>query len=70
MSRIKKRGKNILTEHISTGDSIRGKRLVFEGRKVGKVYTISKSRQDRGQRVKLSDGVCWIEEPISLPRES
>ena len=70
MPEIKKRGKNILSEHVNPGDTIRGKRLIFEGRKVGNVNIISKSRKHRGQRVKLYDGICWVEEPISLPRRS
>ena len=56
-----------MIEYINIGDTIRGRRLVFEGRKVGKVHTISKSSTHRGQRVKLNDGICWIEVPISLP---
>lgn len=59
-----------MTEHVEIGDSIRGKRLVFEGRKVGKVEIISKSGKHRGQRVILNDGICWIETPIKLPTRS
>ena len=59
-----------MTEHIEIGDSIRGKRLVFEGRKVGKAELISKSGKHRGQRVILNDGICWIENPINLSMRS
>ncbi len=70
MSEIKRRGKNTLKEYIAEGEAVRGRRLIFEGRKVDKVYIISKSRTHRGQRVKLHDGVCWIEEPIKIAKKS
>ncbi|KKK44262.1 MAG: hypothetical protein Lokiarch_20050 [Candidatus Lokiarchaeum sp. GC14_75] len=58
-----------MNEHVNPGDTIIGKRLIFEGRKVGKVYLISKSGKHRGQRVKLDYGKCWVEVPISLPEK-
>lgn len=53
-----------MTEHIQERDSIRGERLIFEGRKVGRVQVIQLKRQHKGQRVKLNDGICWIERTI------
>ncbi|TXT61727.1 MAG: hypothetical protein BAJALOKI1v1_1100016 [Promethearchaeota archaeon] len=52
--------------HINEGDGIKGKRLIFEGRKVGKHKVFRKSSTHRGQRVKLNDGSYWIETPIEL----
>jgi len=55
-----------MTEHIQEGDSIRGRMLIFEGRKVGNVQLFRRGGRHRGQRVKLEDGICRIERPIRL----
>lgn len=55
-----------MTENINLGDTIRGERLIFEGRKIDKPQIFRKSKTHRGQRVKLHDGICWIEVPIKI----
>jgi len=57
----------MMVEHANIGDGIRGKRLVFEARRVGKVQVFSRSSTHRGSRGKLDDAICWIETPIDLP---
>ncbi len=58
-----------MKEHVNEGDSIIGKLMIFEGRKVGNIHVYRKGGKHRGQRAKLEDGICWIEKPISLPRK-
>ena len=58
-----------MTKYTNSGDTIVGKRLIFEGRKVGKPQIFQKSKTHRGQRVQLDDGECWIETPIELPKK-
>ena len=52
--------------HVKEGDSIIGKRLVFQCRKVDLKKPFRKSGAHRGQRGTIHDGECWIEIPIKL----
>ena len=70
MSKIEKRGSTRLTTYTNEGDTIKGKLLIFEGRKVGKTQVFRKSKTHRGERAKLNDGECWIETPINLPKKN
>jgi len=56
-----------MPEYTQAGDAIRGERLVFQGRKVGKPQIISRGVH-RNQRVLLENGVCWIEKPLRIIR--
>lgn len=57
-----------MSEHTNNGDSVRGKLLIFVGKKVGKIQVFHGSKTHRKQRVKLNNGKCWIESPIDLPK--
>ena len=59
-----------MTEYTNKGATIRGEKLVFQGRKVDKPQLFRKSGKHRGQRVRLYDGICWIEVPIKLRKSS
>lgn len=48
------------------GDTLIGAILIFEGRKYNKPKTIRLTGKHRGSRIKLYNGKCWIEKPISL----
>jgi hypothetical protein len=53
--------------HVRKEHGLKARRMIFAGRKVGKVRVFTKSGSHRGQRVKLDDGKCWIEREIDLP---
>lgn len=48
------------------GDTLIGAILIFEGRSYRKPRTIRLTGRHRGYRIKLYNGKCWIEKPISL----
>jgi len=55
-----------LSIYRNEGDTLVGDILIFEGRKYTKPRTIRLTGQHRGYRIKLYNGRCWIEKPISL----
>jgi len=56
-------------KYVNEGDSVQGKRLFFQGRKINVLDPYKKSGAHRGQRAKLYDGECWIEVSIELPKK-
>jgi hypothetical protein len=68
LPKIKKRGKACL-RHTDEGDSVIGKRLYYEGKKVKHQSKFRKSGSHRGQRGNIYDGECWIEVSIDLPKK-
>ncbi len=57
---------NSLSINRNEGDTLIGDTLVFEGRGYKKPKTIKLTGRHRGYRIKLFNGKCWIEKPISL----
>lgn len=50
-----------MNTYINVGDTIQGKKLVFEGSHLKVFDLYMKSRSHRGQRAYLFNGKCWIE---------
>ncbi|KKL83185.1 hypothetical protein LCGC14_1977280 [marine sediment metagenome] len=55
-----------LSIYRNEGDTLEGVILIFEGRKYSKPRTIRLTGKHRGSRIKLYNGKCWIEKPISI----
>ena len=57
-----------MTVHLNEGDSVRGIRLTFQGRriKLGK-GTIQLTKTHKGKRGTIDSGECWIEKSIKSP---
>ena len=58
-----------MTTYTNEGDSVRGKRLYYEGIKVIPQKIFRKSGSHRGQRGNIYNGECWIEVSIDLPKK-
>jgi hypothetical protein len=57
-----------LNYHENFNDAIRGKSIVVEARKIGKIVLISgRTSRHGGQRTTARDAVAWIETPYIKP---
>lgn len=65
-SKNERRRTNSLSIYRNEGDTLDGAILIFEGRKYNKPKSIRLTGKHRGYRIKLYNGKCWIEKPISL----
>lgn len=59
---VSKMSRKFLKYHKNENDALRGKRIVIEARKIGKVRVVSnRTSQHKGQRMTADNAVAWIE---------
>lgn len=52
--------------YTKVGDTIQGKKMVFEGSHLKRFDLYMKSSSHRGQRAYLYNGKCWIESALDI----
>ena len=54
--------RKFLKYHVNESDAIKGKRIVIEARKLGKVRVFGdRTSRHKGQRITADNAVAWIE---------